>query len=140
MSPRSQKIALALALLGIAIFIVSFIAGARERWGGDEASATALDPIGSPRVRIEVLNGAGRAGLAREATERLRDRGFDVVYFGNDRAFGRDSSVVLDRVGSEEAARAVAAALGIPAVRSDPDSTLLLEVTVILGKDWTLGR
>jgi hypothetical protein len=136
MSPRFLRIALALTLAAVILFIASFIAGARGGGRTTEPSATALDPIGSPRVRIEVLNGAGRAGIAREATERLRDRGFDVVYFGNDREFGRDSSVVLDRVGEEAAARAVADALGIAAVRTEPDSALLLEVTVILGKDW----
>lgn len=140
MSPRSQKIALALALLAVTAFLVSFIAGLRGGGGEGGWSAGTLDRARSPRVRIEVLNGAGEAGLAREATERLRDRGFDVVYFGNYSEFGRDSSVVLDRVGSgvgdEGAARAVATALGITAVESRPDSTLILEVTVILGKDW----
>jgi hypothetical protein len=136
MSPRSQKIALAVAVLAISAFLVSFITGLRG--GGNDTgwSAEGLDQLRSPRVRIEVLNGAGLAGLAREATERLRAQGFDVVYFGNDREFGRDSSVVLDRVGNEEHARAVANALGIAAVESRPDSTLILEVSVILGKDW----
>jgi hypothetical protein len=140
MSSRIRKIALALALLAVAAFVVSFIAGVRGRVRAADPSATALDAAGSPRVRIEVLNGAGRAGIAREATERLRDGGFDVVYFGNAREFGRDSSVVIDRVGKDAAARAVAAALGIATVQSSPDSTLLLEVTVILGTDWPPGR
>lgn len=131
-----MKLALALAALLIAVFIVSFVAGIRDGLKGSGRVGEIDERTGVPRVRVEVLNGAGRAGLAREATERLRDRGLDVVYFGNAREFGRDSSVVLDRVGREEAARAVAEALGITAVRSEPDSTLLLDVTVILGKDW----
>jgi hypothetical protein len=140
MSPRAQKIALALALLAICAFVISFIAGVRGGGKEDTWTAGALDRSRSPRVRIEVLNGAGQAGLAREATDRLRERGFDVVYFGNAREFGQDSSIVLDRVGREEAAQVVANALGITTVRSDPDSTLLLEVTVILGKDWPVGE
>lgn len=140
MSPRATRIALALALLAITAFIVSFVAKVRGGDGGDTWASGSLDQTRGPRVRIEVLNGAGQAGLARAAMEQLRERGFDVVYFGNAREFGHDSSVVLDRVGREEAAQAVANALGIGNVRSEPDSTLLLEVTVILGKDWRVGQ
>lgn len=136
MSARLMKLALGTAILLIAIFIVSFVAGLRDGFKGRGRVGEIDERTGAPRVRVEVLNGAGRAGLAREATERLRDRGLDVVYFGNAREFGRDSSLVLDRVGREENARAVAEALGITAVRSEPDSTLLLDVTVILGRDW----
>lgn len=87
-------------------------------------------------VRAEVLNAGGRPDMAREATIRLRDQGVDVVYFGNAGTFGRDSSVVLDRVERLDAARAVADVLGIRQVRSQPDSNLYLDVTVLLGEDW----
>jgi hypothetical protein len=140
MSPRITRIALVVAFIAIAAFVVSFVAKLRGDGATDPWATATLDRTHETRIRIEILNGAGQAGLAREATERLRDRGFDVVYFGNAREFGLDSSLVLDRVGREEAARAVADALGIATVRSEPDSTLLLEVTVILGKDWWVGR
>ncbi len=84
---------------------------------------------------MEVLNGAGRAGLAREATERLRAAGFDVVYFGNARE-PRGLSMVLDRGGRGEAARRAAGALGIGDVRQQPDAARMVDVTVVLGKDW----
>ncbi len=117
------------AALGIAAATRVFSGGGGEA-GGDVGAA---DP---DRVRVEVLNAAGRTGLAREATRRLRSRGFDVVYFGNAGEFGRDSSIVLDRVGDERTARRVAGALGIRNVASEPDSSLLLDVSVILGMDW----
>ncbi len=88
------------------------------------------------RVRVEVLNAGGVAGLARDATEYLRDSGFDVVDFGNAADFDADSSIVLDRVGQFENARAVADVLGINNVRSQPDSNLYLDVSVLLGSDW----
>lgn len=88
------------------------------------------------RVRVEVLNGGGHSGAAREARDVLRGSGFDVVFFGNAGTFDRDSSVVLDRMGTVEWARDVADALGIRNVRSEPDSNLYLDVTVVLGKDW----
>jgi hypothetical protein len=75
--------------------------------------------------------------MARTATDALRDRGFDVVFYGNARDFSSDSSVVLDRVGRPDLAAEVADALGIPNVLSQPDSNLYLDVTVVLGEDWS---
>lgn len=118
----------------MAAFVVSFVAGLTGVGGGAHGpSDTAPN---ASRIRVEVLNGAGRAGLARTAMERLRARGFDVVYFGNASTFGRDSSVVVARTGRLDDAAEVAGALGIQKVRSEPDTTLLLEVTVVLGSDW----
>lgn len=86
------------------------------------------------RIRVEVLNGGGRAGMARLATEELRDRGFDVVYFGNGAAVA--ASEVVDRVDRPDQARRVARSLGLETVRSEPDSTRFVDVTVHLGPDW----
>ncbi len=89
------------------------------------------------RIRVEVLNGSGVSGAARAATARLRDQGFDVVYFGNAEEFGRDSTLVLDRVGEVEHARSVADAMGVRQVASEPDANLYVDVSVWLGADWT---
>jgi hypothetical protein len=88
------------------------------------------------RVRVEVLNAGGVAGLAREVTNLLRDDGFDVVQYGNAGTFDRDSTVVIDRVGNDEMAAGVANALGIRNVLTEPDPNLLVDVTVLLGRDW----
>ena len=94
-----------------------------------------LPQIGE-RVRVEVLNAGGEQGVARIATDELRSLGFDVVYFGNAETFDAESSAVVDRVGRLDAARAVANALGIRNVRSEPDTSLYLDTTVRLGRDW----
>jgi hypothetical protein len=99
-------------------------------------AAAAAEDLPDRRIRVEVLNAAGIARLAQRGTDLLRDRGFDVVYFGNARGFHPDTSLVLDRVGDPEAAAAVAEAIGIERVRAEPDSGLYLEATVILGTDW----
>jgi len=103
-----------------------------------DAPGTANPPASVPqgRIRVEVLNGGGQAGRARQATERLRDAGFDVVFFGNGPAVER--SRVVARLGNAMgAASGVARALGIGEVEVAPDSTRFVEVTVHLGPDWS---
>jgi len=56
------------------------------------------------------------------------------VYFGN-AAGPADSSAVVARTADEAVARRVARYLSIGIVRPQPDSTLHLEATVILGRD-----
>lgn len=133
-------------LVSAALFVVlglvaAFAASAVAGFWDDEPAGTGLRAFGPAvdhpgNVRVEVLNGAGAAGLARDATYRLRDDGFDVVFFGNADHFGYERSVVVDRVGRLDRARAVAAALGIDSVATALDSSLMLEVSVVLGDDW----
>ena len=107
--------------------------------GQDAVGQTVLDvrvPTLEDRIRVEVLNGSGVPGVAGQATQLLRDQGFDVVYFGNESSFARDSSVVLDRTQRDGALKMVSRSLGITAARIDLDASLLVDVTVLLGGDW----
>lgn len=135
-----------LIVLLVVVAVGAFLGSATSQWfpelrdGVAPGTGAAAGPVAGTRplgrVRVEVLNAAGTAGLARRATETLRERGFDVVYFGNASSFDADSTMVLDRVGQLAAARAVADSLGVRRVRSEPDSNLYLDVTVRLGRDW----
>ncbi len=92
-------------------------------------------PVSRTRIRVEVRNGAGLPGAAERVTELLRRRGFDVVDFGNADRFDHERTHVLDRVGNPGYAREVAAILqGVP-IESAPDSSLYLDVTVMIGRD-----
>jgi hypothetical protein len=139
----ATAIAGAAVLALCAAFVVSFALGLRRAPAPRPAAASAAASVAHapaahdrPLARVEVLNGSGRAGMARAATERLRNAGFDVVYFGNATGSSGDSSVVIDRVGNDSIARAVAHSLGITNVRSERDASLLLEATVIVGTEW----
>ena len=89
------------------------------------------------RVRVDVQNGGGVTGMARSAMEILRPAGFDVVKFGNAPSFDPDRpSVVIDRIGRTDQAQAVAKALGIDNVLSEPNPNLYVDVTVVLGRAW----
>lgn len=87
------------------------------------------------RIRVEVRNGSGIGGAAARMTTFLRGQGFDVVDFGNADRMDHGRTHVLDRSGRPALAREVAAALqGVP-VQTAPDSTLFLDVTVMIGRD-----
>lgn len=124
----------AAALLGSAV--VQWEWGAPEETRPAAADSAAVQAEMGERIRVEVLNAGGRPDMARRATELLRNRGFDVVYFGNAESFDQERSTVLDRVDRPEAARAVAEALGISGVGQEPDRNLYLDVTVRLGSSW----
>ena len=131
-----------LMLLGIVLVAGVFIGSAISQWKPLPEQERTVAPPRNPttntmgRIRVEVLNAGGESGMARVATDRLRDQGFDVVYFGNADTFDQDSTVVLDRSGRPEAARAVGEVMGTASILSEPDSNLYLDVTVLVGKEW----
>ena len=131
-----------LIVLGVVLAAGIFIGSAVSQWKPlPQQERVATPPLNSTaaglgRVRVEVLNAGGTESMARLATDHLRDRGFDVVYFGNADTFGQDSTLVLDRSARPRAAAAVGQALGTHWVESRPDANLYLDVTVLLGSDW----
>ena len=136
-------VVLAIAAVVGALGLGNVLSGPAEEAGprsGQEGISQTVRDVGVPtvddRIRVEVLNGSGVAGVAGRATERLRQHGLDVVYFGNEASFGRDSSVVLDRTQREGALETVSESLEIHATRVDPDPSRLVDVTVLLGRDW----
>lgn len=136
---RLGVLALFTTVLAVVVLVGSMIAGlgpSEEVLPGASGGAGSVAEK-SERIRVEVLNAAGVAGLARDATEKIRSAGFDVVYYGNAARFDRDSSVVLVRTGRAEAARSIAEVIDVPVVLDRPDSTLYLDVTVVIGRDWS---
>ncbi len=104
------------------------------------ASAPPAEAAGPPGdiIQVEVRNGCGVSGLAEEMTRFLRQQGFDVVEVGNYTSFNQPTTRVVDRVGNLEAARRVAAALGLAEDRVEqqirPD--YFLDASVIIGQDY----
>ena len=132
--PRTTAaVVTAAVVVGLGVWAAVRFAGWPGAPEADPDPRTLLDPA---EVRVEVLNGAGSSGIAREATYGLRSAGFDVVFFGNAGRFDHERSFVLDRTGTIERAKAVAAALRIDSVGVAVDPSLMLDVTVVLGRDW----
>lgn len=92
------------------------------------------------QIQVNVLNGCGEDGVARQTMDYLRARGFDVVEITNYERFGVEHSFVIDRVGDTLSAQKVAYALGIAdsLLVTDIDSTLYLRGSVVLGRDYNI--
>ena len=99
-------------------------------------NAPSTGPVPKGRVTVEVLNGTRRQGAARAATRLLRRRGLDVVFLGNADSLAESTRVVARR-GDFERARYVASALGAGLVMVQTDTFRRVDVSVILGEDFT---
>lgn len=126
----------ALLLLVTTVLAIRFASGLGAAAAGSPAPRVDASAPEGVRIRVEVLNASDVRGLARRATMHLRDQGFDVVYFGTRRPM-LDSTRVVDRSGHPEWARLVSNALGGVPIDSEPDDSRYLDVTVVLGPDWT---
>jgi len=91
------------------------------------------------RIRIEVLNATDTRGLARQATFYLRDAGFDVVYFGNT-SERSESTIIRDRSAHAGWAALAARAMNPARTEQKPDSSHFLDLTVLVGRNWTQPR
>ncbi len=125
-----------LALIGAGVLLLALLAllyRPAPRQLPDHAFAIPGEP---DRLTVEVLNGSGRAGVARTATRVLRRGGLDVMFFGNAEASGVTTTRLLVRRGDSTAARRAARLLGVGTTEWDPDSTRRVDLTVILGGDY----
>ena len=90
---------------------------------------------GSSSASVEVLNGAGVAGLATRTADRLAQRGF-VISNVADAPKPQSQTAILARPGARSAAEQVATTLGIPTQRVSESANLgSADVQVILGPD-----
>ena len=105
--------------------------------GGDRNQVRIVPGDRGPAITVEVLNANGRAGDARVGTRLLRREGIDVVYFGNAGDATLDSTRIIVRRGSRDVGEKVRKALGRGRVEVQLDSTKLLDVSVLLGADFT---
>ena len=118
------------------------IAAALAAWacGGESAAGRAYPIPGEKgeRITVEVLNASGQPGAARLGALTLRRAGIDVVYFGNAEAgVPLDSTRIVVRRGAVAIGTRVRAALKTGRVTLELDSARLLDVTVLLGRDFT---
>ena len=88
------------------------------------------------RITAEVLNGSNRPGYGRLGTLALREAGVDVITYGTADLIV-DTTLILVRRGDADRGHLVMRALGLGLVRMERDTLRRVDVTVILGRDWT---
>ncbi len=86
-------------------------------------------------VSVQVLNGAGVAGLAARTADRLAQRGFTIAGVGDASQIQTQTSIVA-RAGARSAAEQVAGVLGVPISRvAENQNTAGADILVTLGAD-----
>lgn len=91
--------------------------------------------LGKPEpLRLVVLNGNGRSGVAQEVAELLGYYGYNVVSHGNAEHFNFATTQVVVSAADVERVKPLADYLGASIQESDGERA---EVTVIVGKDYT---
>ncbi|MEN6521517.1 MAG: LCP family protein [Armatimonadota bacterium] len=88
---------------------------------------------------VEVLNGSGTAGLAKQVADQLQTLGYRVISTGNASGFNYERSQINARAGMEDKAREIAPLVGNAEVKTAADSestSASADITVIIGKNY----
>jgi hypothetical protein len=87
-------------------------------------------------IDVQVLNGAGLPKLAAAVRDKLQPNPrVDVVETGNADRYNYETTQIIDRKDNPKSADHVRKLLGTGSIQSDPSEQLLVDVTVIVGKD-----
>lgn len=91
-----------------------------------------------PKLKIEILNGNGKYGVAQTAATLLKNQGVTVPFFGNAANFEYKETMLVDWKSNVQDTIILAKMLGIKPdniiVYDKPDKPL--DVTIVLGHDW----
>jgi hypothetical protein len=126
------------AILSLALIVTVYVLAHRSF----SNHTVMVDPLPSSidrMLEVEVLDGAGSTKAAQYVTNMLRLQGYDVVEMKKNNDGMIERTFVIDRSGNLEAARKLAKTLGIAQdkVFQKIDRNLYLDVTVIIGKDFS---
>jgi hypothetical protein len=135
---RGKMMKGALLVLSIAFFITIYVLANRKSSTGNKEREY-IPVVNSQSLEVEVLDGAGSMRAAQQLTNVLRAQGYDVVEMKRNNGEIEERTLILDRSGNLDAARKLAAILGIPQdkVYQKIDRTCYLDVTVVMGKDFS---
>lgn len=86
-------------------------------------------------IKVQVLNGSGIRGAAMRIRNKLIRNGFNVIEHGNADNQDYENTIILDRVGNIKMAKMVSDILNAKMVYPKLNRYILIDVTVIIGKD-----
>lgn len=106
---------------------------------------SASKPPGSGRRgrKIQILNGNGAPGIGEDVSKRLVPKGFRVVLDSNAKSFNYDVTQIVvysDSTQSLAVAEEIRAALGVGEVLISRNKQSVVDVTIVVGKDYLRTR
>ena len=127
---RHNKSIPAFGFLVVAI-LLTILAGCKE-----EKVVEEKQPVRHYKGDIEVLNSCGMQGAAAKMRAYLRENGFDVVSYRNDRLQNYDETILVLRNPEWEGAKALAKALKTENVLTVFSKRAVVDASIYIGKDF----
>lgn len=87
-------------------------------------------------IKVQVLNGSGKGGVARIIRDKLVRNRYNVIEFGNADSQNYEETLILDRSGNMKKAIKVSSLLKCNNVFPKINKFILIDVTIIVGKDY----
>jgi hypothetical protein len=133
---RLKSLITTVTLLATGALVGSWWIAWREADVLQTPNVEAATPQIGNRLKVEVLNGSGEKGAAGKVGDLLLSLDYDVVTVDNAEHFDYETSVLLDRSGIGQPVADLGSRIGADSIVVAPDPDLLLDATLILGKDW----
>lgn len=111
-----------------------------ERFVAQTVGASA---VRRDEVAVQLLNGNGAPGIGEEAAELLRGQGFRVTLSGNARNFGYQQTLIITydtSAAGQAVARRAKELLGVGEVQVSAQQQGIVDLTIVLGKDFLRAR
>lgn len=89
-------------------------------------------------IQVRVLNGTQIDGLAREVSNYLRTKNFDVLYQGNYSDRNLKNTFIIDHTGDKTIVKRIIRIIGISPdqVVQEIQENSLTDITIVLGEDY----
>ena len=126
---KKRTIGPAAVIIIVAILLMAF--SVAVRWSGIGRNLS----VPEDSFQIEVLNGTGEPGVAREVTMKLRSMGIDVLIEGNAQRFDYQQTVLVDRKGNPELMKRLSRRIGVSRVITQIQERPRVDATLIIGWD-----
>jgi anionic cell wall polymer biosynthesis LytR-Cps2A-Psr (LCP) family protein len=100
-----------------------------------------LSGVSDPQdeIKVQVLNGNGVPGIGQEVAEKLIGGGFRVVLTGNARRLNYEHTLIItydDSAEGQALARRVRDLIGVGEVQVSSQSQGIVDLTIVIGKDF----
>lgn len=129
---KARSFASTAATVASLLFVATAFLGCEE----EQKKAPVEKVVRHYKGDIEVLNSCGMQGAAAKMRAYLRENGFDVVSYRNDRLQNYDETILVLRNPEWEGAKALAKALKTENVMTVFSKRAVVDASIYIGKDF----